>query len=155
MALGEDLERLVRRGEIRGEAALVADGRAEVALVQHLLEVVEHLGPHAQGLAEGLGALGDDHELLEVDGVVGVLAAVDDVHQRHGQVAGVGAAEVAVERQADGVGGGLGDGERDAEGGVRAELGLVGGAVEFDQQAVDGDLVERVHAEQFGRDRRR
>src|SRR3954469_21639646 len=34
---------------------------------------------------EGGRAGGDDHELLEVDRVVGVRAAVDDVHHRHRQ----------------------------------------------------------------------
>ena len=75
-----------------------------------------------------------DHEFLEIDVVVGVLAAVEDVHHRHRQILGVGAAEVAVERQPDRVGGGVGDGQGDAEDGVGAELGLVGRAVQFDQQ---------------------
>ena len=43
--------------------------------------------------------LGDDHELLEVERVVGVGAAVDDVHQRHGQHARARPAQVLVERQ--------------------------------------------------------
>ncbi len=58
-----------------------------------------------------LRADGHDHEFLEVDLVVGVLAAVDDVGHRHGQDPGVGAAEVAVERQAVRGGGGLGGGQ--------------------------------------------
>ena len=57
--------------------------------------------PMRSAFAEGRRADGHDHELLEVDVVVGVLAAVEDVHHRHGQDLGVGAAEVAVERQAD------------------------------------------------------
>ena len=40
-----------------------------------------------------------DHEFLDVDRVVGVRAAVDDVHHRHGQHVRAGAAEIAVERQ--------------------------------------------------------
>src|SRR5262249_61333773 len=83
----------------------------------------------AQRLMKGVGAQGHDHELLEIDVVVGVLAAVEDVHLRHRQVAGVGAAEVAVQRQADGGRGGVGDGERGAEDRVGAEFALVGGAV--------------------------
>ena len=51
--LGQHLEGLVAALEVRSEAALVADGGAEVAVVQHLLEVVEDLGAHAQGFAEG------------------------------------------------------------------------------------------------------
>ena len=72
-------------GDVRGEAALVADGRVQALVVQHLLEAVEDLRPHPQPFAEGRRPDGHDHELLEVDGVVRVLAAVEDVHQRHGQ----------------------------------------------------------------------
>ena len=41
-----------------------------------------------------------DHEFLDVDRVVGMLAAVDDVHHRNRQDAGRGAADVAEERLA-------------------------------------------------------
>ena len=44
-------------------------------------------------------AEGGDHEFLEVHRVVGMRAAVDDVHHRDGQGDGAGAAEVAVERR--------------------------------------------------------
>ena len=81
--------------------------------------------------------------------VVGVDAAVDDVHHRHRQDVGVGAADVAVQRQLQLVGGGLGDGEADAEDGVGAEPGLVVGAVELDQRGVDEPLVEGVDAAQL------
>ena len=57
---------------------------------------------------------------------------------------GVGAADVAVERQLDLVGGGRGDGQRHAEDGVGAEAALVVGAVEVEQDAVDLALVEGV-----------
>ena len=51
---GEHLERLVAAFEIRGEAALVADGGAQVLVVQHFLEAVEDLGAHAQRFAEAV-----------------------------------------------------------------------------------------------------
>ena len=53
-------------------------------------------------------------------GIVGMLAAIDDVHHRHRQGAGIDAADIAVERQTEIRRGGLGDGERDAEDGVGA-----------------------------------
>ena len=49
-------------------------------------------------------------------------AAVEDVHHRHRQHVRVRAADVAEQRQVGGVGGGVGDGERDAEDRVGAEL---------------------------------
>ena len=79
--------------------------------------------------------------------VVGVLAAVEDVHHRHGQRLGRHAAEVAVERLARGGRGGVRDGHRHGERRVRAELRLVLGAVELEQHRVDPLLVGRVEAE--------
>ena len=82
-------------------------------------------------------------------------AAVEDVHHRHRQQVRVGAADVAEERQAGRLGGGLGDGERDAEDRVGAELGLVGRAVEVDHRLVDEALVVGVEAHRApGRSRR-
>ena len=88
----------------------------------------------------------DDHELLEVDRVVGVRAAVEHVHHRHRQDVRALAAEVAPQREVL-----LGrrrarGGERDAEDRVRAQARLVVGAVELDQLAVEPLLVGGVEA---------
>ena len=92
------------------------------------------------------GAERHDHELLHFEAVVGVRAAVQDVHERRGERARVCAAEVAPERQAHGVGRGARHGHRHAEQRVRAELGLGGRAVGLEQHLVDRALIERVHA---------
>ena len=139
---------LLVRAEIGGEPALVADGRRQPALVQHRLEDVVGLDPPPQRLAEAGGADRHDHELLEVHVVVGVGAAVEHVHHRHRQHVRVRAADVAVQRQAQLVGRGLGHRQRHAEDGVGPEAGLVVGAVEVEHLLVDLALVERVEAEQ-------
>ena len=87
-----------------------------------------------------------DHELLDVERVVGMRAAIDDVHHRRRQHPGADAAEIAVERQADADGGGLGGGEADGQDRVGAEPLLVLGAVELDHRRVERGLVERVEA---------
>ena len=121
----------------------------------------EDLGPHPQRLGEARGAGGNDHELLEVDRVVGVGAAVDHVHHRHRQDVGLLAArpvelrEVEVERHP-----GLGrrrprDRQRDAENRVRPEPRLVRRPVELAQRLVDRDLVGRPGAGQRLGDRPR
>ncbi len=73
-------------------------------------------------------------------------AAIDDVHHRHRQKMGVRAADIAIERQAGGFGGSLGDGQRNAEDGVGAEARLVRRAVELDHRLVDLDLVFGIQA---------
>jgi hypothetical protein len=61
---------------------------------------------------------------------------------------GVRSADVAVQRQLELGGGGLGHGQRDAEDGVGAQAGLVVGAVQVEQQPVDVALLEGVEADQ-------
>ena len=149
------LQRRLVRLEVRREAALVAD-RGQVALLgQRLLQRVEDLGADLQAAGKALGAGGDDHELLEVDRVVGVGAAVQHVHHRHRQHARLAAAvelgQVAVKRL-------LGVGrrrlrrrQRDAEQRVGAEPTLVRGAVELDHRRVERPLLGRAGADQgFG-----
>ena len=132
--LDEDLQRLLVGGQVRREAALVADAGRQATLLQHPLQRVVRLDAPAQRLAEARRADRHDHELLEVDVVVGVHAAVQDVHHRHRQHVGVGPADVAVERQLQLGRRGPGHGQRHAEDGVGAEAGLVVGAVEVDQR---------------------
>ena len=68
-------------------------------------------------------------------------AAVDDVHHRHRQHVGEGAADITVERQVRFLRRRLGDRQADAQDGVGAKAGLVRRAVEIDQQRVDPFLL--------------
>ena len=102
--------------------------------------------PMRSASAKRVGADRDDHELLEVDRVVGVRAAVEDVHHRHRQDPRRLAAEVAPQRLVLLGRGRARGGERDAEDRVRAEAALVRRAVELDQRAVEARLVEHVAA---------
>ena len=144
--LEQQLERGLVRRQVGSEAALVAERRRQPALVQQRLQVVVRLDRPAQALAERRRADRHEHELLDVDVVVGVGAAVEHVEHRHRQHVGAGAADVAPQRQVELVGGGPGDGQRHAEDGVGAEPRLGVGAVEVEQGGVDGALVERLEA---------
>jgi hypothetical protein len=109
--------------------------------VQDAAQRVEGLGADPQRLREGRRAARDEHELLEVDRVLGVGAAVHDVEERHRERPRRLPAEVAEERHA-----GLGRGrlrrrERDAEDRVRAEAALVRRPVELDEPPVEPLLV--------------
>ena len=130
--LGDVLERLGVSLEVGRKAALVAHAAAQAGLVQHALEGVVDLGAPAQALGKARGAHRHDHELLEVDVVVGVHAAVEDVHHRRGQQVGVDAAQVLVQRKTRRLGSGAGNCQRHAQNGVGAEIGLVGGTVRGD-----------------------
>ena len=127
--------------EIRREAALIPHAGGEPGRPEGVLERVVDLRAPPEAGRKVRRPHGHDHELLEVDVVVGVDASVQDVHHRHGEGVGVGPAEVGVERQADGGRGGAGDGERAAQDGVGAETPLVWGAVRDDHGLVDPALV--------------
>jgi hypothetical protein len=126
---------------------LVTDCGAHALVVDDLLQGVEHLGAIAHRLAEARGAHGDDHELLQVQVVVGVRTAVDDVHHRHRQLVAVHAAEIAVQGQAGFFRGGARDGHRDRQHGVCAQAALVFGAIEVDQGLVQKGLFGGVQAQ--------
>ena len=131
---------------------LVAEAGGQAPLLHDGLEGVVDLGAPAQRLAEGGGAQGGDHELLDVDVRVRVGAAVEDVHHGDGQDVGVGAAQVLEEGQVGGLRGRLRDGQGDAQDGVGAQLALVVGAVQVDHRGVDLALVGGLEADELGGD---
>jgi hypothetical protein len=98
----------------------------------------------AQRLAEARGPDRDDHELLQVQAVVGVGAAVDHVHQRNGELHPPGSAEVAIQRQARFLGRRLGGRQRHRQDGVGPQARLVLGVVQLDHGLVDERLLHRI-----------
>ena len=72
-------------GRLGAKPALVADRGHVLGLLQPVAQRVEHLDPGAQRLGEAVEAQRHRHELLDVQRVVGVGAAVDEVHARHRQ----------------------------------------------------------------------
>ena len=65
--------------------------------MQHALEGVVDLSAPTQALGKARGAHRHDHKLLEVNVIVGMHAAVEDVHHGRGQQMGVDAAQVLVQ----------------------------------------------------------
>ena len=144
--LHEEVERFLVRSQRWREAALVTHGSGEPAPIEQAAQHVIDLHPLAGRLVERGGAVGHDHELLEVERVRGVPAAVDHVHERHGEKRGRFAAERPVERTSGGGRRGARARERNGEDGVRSQTRLVGGAVERDEPGVDRRLIADVES---------
>ena len=108
---------------------------------QVLFQRVENFGTHANGFFNGGSGNRHNHEFLNVNRVVGMLAAVNDVHHRNRQSAGHGAAQITIQRETGFFGLSLGNGERNGQDGVSAELAFVFGAVEFNHGSVDFNLI--------------
>jgi hypothetical protein len=112
---------------------------------------MEHLGAVAQGFAKAGRAHRDDHELLQVQVVVGMGATIDDVHHGHGHLHAAHAAKVAVQGQASLFGGGTGHGHRHGQHGIGAQAAFVVGAVQVNQGFVEKSLLTGVQAQhRFG-----
>ncbi len=150
--LNDDGDGLFVGLQVRGESSLVADSDRVPLGLQHFLERVEDLRAHADRVGEAVGAGWDDHELLYVDVVVGVLAPVDDVHEGNGEESGSHSADVPVERNVERVGGGLCACQRDAQDRVGAQAALVLGTVEGDQKLVYDRLVVCLEPDDLGSD---
>ena len=118
---------------------------------------MEYFRTHAQRFSEVLGANRLNHELLNINVVISVLAAVDDVHHwyRHGILASstVQFSNVLVQWDALGSSGSLGSSQRDSQNSVGTELGLVFSAVQVDHQGVQATLVSSVETDQGFTDR--
>ena len=124
----------------------------ELLGLQHRLERVVDLRAPAQRLLERVGAHRGDHELLHVDGRVGVRATVDDVHHRHREHVRVGAADVAEQLQPRRLRRRLRHRQRHAQQRVGPQPRLGRRAVEVDEALVDQPLVDRLHAHELGTD---
>ena len=142
--LEDRLDRRLARVEVRREAALVADPGLQAAVVQDPLERVVDLVADPQRLGKAVGADRNDHELLQVDRVVGMHTAVDHVQHRDRQGHRSFASQVPKQRELRLGRGGLRDSEGDPEDRVRPQAPLVRRAVELDQGAIEAVLVERI-----------
>ena len=144
-------------GQVRRETTFVTHGGIQATGFEHGFQVMEDFGTHTQGVGKVLGTDRLHHELLDIDVVVRVFTAVDDVHHRHRHRVDarstVKVGDVCVQRHALGLGSGFGGGQGYGENGVSAKRGLVLGAVEFDHGAVESLLVKGVFTQQQVADR--
>ncbi len=108
---------------------------------------MEHFRAHTDALTEAACPYRTNHKFLETDRRIGMRAAVDYVHHRHGKHVSVGSAYVFVKRKVEIVGRSLGHGERHAKDGVRTEIALCRSSVKLKHSLVNGNLVKRAHAD--------
>jgi len=137
------------------ETAFIANGGGIAALFEGRLQRVEDFNAPAESFAERGSTNGHGHEFLEINGAVGMGAAIEDVHHGDGEkiagsIRGV-AREVFVKRLFEGNGSGARGGHGDGEDGVGTETGFGGRAIEVDQIVVESALVNGVRAgDRFG-----
>ena len=138
-------------GDRGGETAFVADRSGQAFFLKDFFQGVENFRAALECGRERTGADRNDHEFLDIEIVVGVGAAVDDVHHRNRQLHDAGTAEIAVQRQTGFFGRRLGYGHGYGEHRVGAETAFVFGAVQIDQGAIQKRLFAGVQSDdRFG-----
>ena len=75
--------------QVWGEAAFVADSRGVAIFLQDRFQAMENLYAPAQGFVKIGGAERHDHEFLDVHGIIGVRATVQNIHHGNGEGIGV------------------------------------------------------------------
>ncbi len=135
----QQVERFLRGGNRRCEAALVAEAEAAEPVLNQGRESMVDVRADADGVGHRRRCDGGDHELLEVQLVRCVRAAVEDVEvrDRHPRRASGDLGDPLPERQVRGMGKSPGGGDRGRDDAVPAEPAVPGGAVEFGKGGID------------------
>ena len=115
--------------------------------MQNLLQRVINFGAPTQALGKRFSANRHNHEFLEVNVVVSMHAAVENVHHGRRQHMGIRTANVAIQRQLARLGSSTCASERSAQNGVRTQVALVRSTVDVNHFGVDSALVASVHAD--------
>ncbi len=143
--------------QVRRIAAFVTHSGVHAFAFQHFCQVMENFRTHTDGFFNRFRANRLDHEFLDVDVVVSVLAAVDDVHHRnrHGVFArsAVQFSNVLVQRHTFSGSSSFGVSQRDSQNGVCTEVRFVFSTVQVDHDFVDASLVFSVFAKNSLSDR--
>ena len=138
--------------QVRSVAAFVTNSSVHTFSFQNFSQVVEHFGTHTYGFFQGFRANWLNHEFLNVDVVVSVLAAVDDVHHRnwHGVFAwgAVQFSDVSVQWQTFSSSCCFGVSQGYSQNGVCTEVRFVFSTVQIDHDLVDASLIFSIFTQQ-------
>ena len=129
---------------IGGKAAFIAYGHTHAFVMQYLFERMEHLCPLAQGLFESGCTHRNNHELLQVQVVIGMRAAVDHIHHGNRHLHCRHAAKVAVQRKAGFLCRRAGHRHGHGQHRVSTQATFVFGAVQVNQGLVQESLLGRI-----------
>ena len=132
-------------------AAFVTYSSVQAFGLQHFRQVMENFRTDTNGFFQGFRANRLNHEFLNVDVVVSVLAAVDDVHHRqwHREFAwgAVQLSDVLIQRHTFRSCSRFSRCQGNRQNGVSAELGFVLSTVQVDHDLVDVSLVFGIFAQ--------
>ena len=127
--------------QIGREASFITNRGRQMLVMQHPSQRVIALNAAAQRLFETEEAPRLNHELLEINSVVGMLATVDDVEHRHGKRLRSNSTEVAIQRLIRCSSSSVRDRHRHSERRIRTKPRLVFSAIKRKQYRVKPLLI--------------
>ena len=148
----DEIQSSARAFDVWRKTAFITDPSVVARSRQFFFQRVKDFGAHADGFFHVAGGHRHDHEFLNVDWVICVLAAIDDIHHWHRQDTGRGATNVAEQRLRGEISSCLCAGQRHTKNSVRAQTCFVWGAVQLDHCGIDGNLFSDIHAHEVFRD---
>ena len=147
----DEIQRIGGRGEVRREASFVAYCGRQPLVMQAFFQRMENFCADTHCVSQIFRTDRHDHEFLKIYRIVGMFAAIDDVHHGNRQDMRRHAAHIAVQRQTACVGSSLGRSKAYAQNSVGAEAGFVFRAVQRNHGRIDFALIFRVDPHQrFG-----
>ena len=144
----EELESSPVGGKIRRESPFIPDVRREFAFGQDLLEGVVDLDTHPQRIGKTRRSGRHQHELLDVDRVGRVGAAVEHIQHGDRKDPRRRPTQVLEERDAELAGRGTRHAQGHGQDGVGAQVGFVGSAVQVEHHLIDELLVGGIDTDQ-------
>ena len=102
---------------------------------------MEDFRAHTNGISARRRSHRHNHEFLNIDRVIGMGAAVDDIHHRHRKCVGECAADITVKRQTGVFGSRFRNGQTHAKNSVGSKTGFVRRSVQINHRLVDQQLI--------------
>ena len=106
-----------------------------------------YLCTHSKAFLEAAGASGHDHEFLDINGIIRMLAAIHDVHHWHRHLLGIGTAQISIQRHMQRACRRPGRCHGHSQHGIGTEMRLILGTIQLQQDGVKGRLFKYVHAD--------
>ena len=142
----DHLNRRFMARHIGGKTTLVTHGNAHAFVAHDFFQSMKDFRAIAQGFAKIRRPYGDDHQLLQIEVVVSVGAAIDHVHHGNRHLHTAHAAEIAVQGQTRFFGRRTGHRHGHGQNGIGTEAGFVVCAVKLDQGVVQKRLFAGIQA---------
>jgi hypothetical protein len=138
--------------QVGREAPFVSHRGGISLLLEEFLQSMKNLCAVTKPLGETGGADRHHHKLLQIDAVVGMLAAVQYVHHRHGYSDGARAAEIRIERKIGRHRCRTRRSHRDSENGICSQPGFIESSVQINHGLVYFRLAAGIHPDNLGSD---